>query len=337
MPVTIDIGAVAKGAVRGEGARVWRSLDELAGNPDFAGELARRLPRFSEWFELDRREFLRLMGASLALAGVGACSREPQEKIVPYVTAPPGASAGEPRYFATAATLGGFATGVLVESHLGRPTKIEGNPSHPASLGGTDVFAQASVLDLWDPDRSQTVTYSGQPGTWEAFGTALQGRMMALGANQGKGLRVLTETVTSPTLAAQLQTLLRRFPNARWHQYEPINRDPVYDGTRLAFGQALDVWHRYDRARTIVSLDADPLVWLALIALLLLTMGSAYLRLGWANGAINLAIALVKALLVMIFFMHLRSSDHLLRIVAAAGFFWLALLVGLAFTDVGVR
>ena len=212
-------------------------------------------PRLADRFAFDRREFLKLMGASLSLAGIGACSREPQEKIIPYVTA--GAAIGEPRYFATAATLGGFATGVLVESNFGRPTKIEGNPSHPASLGGTDVFAQASVLDLWDPDRSQTVTHRGQAGTWEAFGTAMLSQARELSGNQGKGLRILTETVTSPTLAAQLQALLRRFPNARWHQYEPINRDNIYEGTRLAFGQPLDVCHRYERARTIVSLDAD--------------------------------------------------------------------------------
>ena len=112
---------------------------------------------------------------------------------------------------------------------------------HPASLGGTDVFAQASVLDLWDPDRSQTVTQRGQADTWEAFATTMQNRMRSLGANHGKGLRILTETVTSPTLAAQLQAMLRRLPNARWHKYEPINRDAIYDGTRLAFGQALDV------------------------------------------------------------------------------------------------
>jgi len=255
--VTIDTEALHRGEAGTEGARLWRSLDELPATADFARELARRFPHFVPRFESDRREFLKLMGASLALAGLGACSREPQEKIVPYVSAPPGAATGEPRYFATAATLGGFATGILVESHLGRPTKIECNPAHPASLGGTDVFTQASVLDLWDPDRSQTVTHKAQPGTWEAVVTAVRARMTALEANQGEGLRILTETVTSPTLAAQLRDLLRRLPRARWHQYDPINRDAVYDGTRLAFGQALDVCQRYQQARTILSLDAD--------------------------------------------------------------------------------
>src|SRR6185437_8003246 len=149
------------------------------------------------------------------------------------------------------------ALGVLVESNMGRPTKVEGNPLHPASLGSTDVYAQASVLDLWDPDRAQAVTHRGEPGTWDEFAAALQARMAKLAQRQGDGLRVLTETVTSPTLAAQLQALLARYPKAQWHQYDPVNRDNVYDGTRIAFGEALDVRHRFDRAQAVLSLDAD--------------------------------------------------------------------------------
>ncbi|MEP7097283.1 MAG: TAT-variant-translocated molybdopterin oxidoreductase [Dokdonella sp.] len=239
------------------GATMWRSLDEIGETSAFGDYLTQQFPRFANQFQVDRREFLKLMSASLALAGLGACTREPQEKILPYVKAPQGAVAGEPRFFATATTLGGFAMGVLVESNMGRPTKVEGNPMHPASLGSTDTLTQASVLGLWDPDRSQVVTRKGQISTWENFSSALGRQLIGLARKQGEGLRILTETVTSPTLAAQLQALLARYPKAQWHQYDPINRDNVYDGTRMAFGEALDVRYRLDKARTILSLDAD--------------------------------------------------------------------------------
>ena len=172
--------------------------------------------------EVNRREFLRLMSASLALAGAGACTRQPPEAIVPYARAPEeGIVPGEPLFFATAMPLAGAATGLLVESHMGRPTKVEGNPDHPASLGATDVYAQASILSLYDPDRSQAVLKDGQPTKWEDFVTALDGALTAQRGKGGAGLRILTETVTSPTLIAQMQTLIQQFPQARWYQYEP--------------------------------------------------------------------------------------------------------------------
>jgi len=207
--------------------------------------------------DVDRRRFLKQMSASLALAGLGGCTREPQEPILPYVAAPRGQVAGEPRFYATAVSHGGCALGILVETNMGRPTKVEGNPNHPASLGSTDVFAQAAVLDLWDPDRSQAVTYRGEISTWDAFAAALQRRLRTLAQRRGEGLRILTETVTSPTLAAQLAALPGRFPKAQWHQYDPVNRDPAYEGTRRAFGVPLETLHRFDRARCVLSLDAD--------------------------------------------------------------------------------
>jgi Fe-S-cluster-containing dehydrogenase component len=236
---------------------MWRSLEALAQDDTLGAYLAAQLPRYAARYDADRRRFLKLMSASLALAGLAGCTREPQEKILPYVDAPQGQVAGEPRYYATAQSTGGYAIGVLVESQMGRPTKIEGNPLHPASLGSTDVYAQASVLELWDPDRSQAVTHGGDVSTWEAFDAALQPQLRAAALKQGDGLRILTETVTSPTLAAQMQALLARYPKAQWHQYDPINRDSVYDGTRIAFGEPLDVRHRFDRAQTVLSLDAD--------------------------------------------------------------------------------
>jgi Fe-S-cluster-containing dehydrogenase component len=236
---------------------MWRSLDELTHDAMLRDDLARRFPAWQMLYDADRRRFLKLMSASLALAGLAGCTREPQEKILPYVDAPPGQVAGEPRFYATAHVVGGFAMGVLVESNMGRPTKIEGNAQHPASLGSTDVFAQASVLELWDPDRSQTVVHRGIVSTWEAFAAALSRRLHDLDARHGDGLRMLTETVTSPTLAAHLQRLVARYPKARWHQYEPINRDNVYEGTRRAFGTPLEVRHHFDRADVVLSLDAD--------------------------------------------------------------------------------
>ena len=192
-------------------SRPWRSLEELAGTAEFRELLAREFPsQLAQWDDpVGRRNFLKLMAASLALAGVTGCTQAPDEKIVPYVRAPEEMVPGRPLSFATALTRGGFALGVLVESHLGRPTKIEGNPQHPLSLGATDAYAQASILDLYDPDRSQTVRQRGTIDTWDRFLTAMSVDAAALKGRRGAGLRILTETVTSPTLTAQLSTPFR--------------------------------------------------------------------------------------------------------------------------------
>ena len=237
----------------------WRSLEELADTEEFQHWLHREFPEQASEFAdpVGRRQFLRLMGASLALAGVTACTKQPAEAIVPYVRPPENFVPGKPQLFATAVTLGGIATGVLVESHEGRPTKVEGNPEHPASLGATDLFAQASVLSLYDPDRSQTLSYRGDIRTWSAFLGALRGVLESARAARGAGLRILTETCTSPTLARQLREFLTEFPAARWHQYEPAGRDQVRAGARLAFGSVVDTRYAVDKASVIVSLDAD--------------------------------------------------------------------------------
>jgi molybdopterin-containing oxidoreductase family iron-sulfur binding subunit len=154
-------------------------------------------------------------------------------------------------------TLGGFATGLLVLSHDGRPTKIEGNPDHPTSLGATSVFHQASLLDLYDPDRSQAVLLNSRITSWESFLGSIHPAVQSQHARRGAGLRILTETVTSPTLHAQLQTLLQRFPEAHWHQFEPLNRDNLRAGAELAFGQVLEPAYHFDKAQVILSLDSD--------------------------------------------------------------------------------
>jgi Fe-S-cluster-containing dehydrogenase component len=240
-----------------ESAPLWRSLEELPGRSASGNDRREPSSASPDCPTLDRRQFLRLTAASLSLAGAGACSRAPQQMIVPYVHAPPQLVAGDPLYFATAVNLGGAAQGLLVKSNYGRPTKIEGNPSHPGSLGATDIFAQAAVLDLWDPDRAQAVLHLGQVSTWDGFVEALSARISRLSVNAGSGLRVLTESVTSPTLAGQLHALLERFSGARWHQYQPINRDHAIEGSRLAFGDVLEARYHYDQARVVLSLDCD--------------------------------------------------------------------------------
>jgi len=209
---------------------------------------------------LSRRRFIELLGASLALAGASACA-PPRDRIVPYVRPPQAGSGGSiaPLFFATAHVLGGYADGVLVESHMGRPTKVEGNPQHLSSLGGTDAFAQASVLGLYDPNRSQAITFRGQIRTWEDLVRALSTALGPLRANAGQGLRILSESTTSPSLAAQLQQLVAELPNARWHRWQAVNRDNALAGAQLAFGQALETRYHLDVADVVLTLDADPL------------------------------------------------------------------------------
>jgi len=251
--------ATAHDAAEKTGPEYWRSLEELAGTDEFQQALHREFPKgASEWVDsVSRRGFLKVMGASLGLAGMTGCVRLPLEPIVPYVRQPENVIPGRPMYYATAVTLGGYASPVLVESHLGRPTKIEGNDLHPASLGGTDIFTQASILGLYDPDRSQTVMSMGDVRSWQAFLGAIRGPLSAQKALQGAGIRILTPTISSPTLADQLRNFLKIYPQAKWHVYEPVNRDNVLEGAKLAFGQPVETRYDLSKADVIVSLDAD--------------------------------------------------------------------------------
>jgi len=254
-----DGAAIRQRLAHRSGQEFWRSLEELAQTDDFQWFLDNEFPRqASGWRSaVDRRQFLQLMGASLALAGLSACTRQPAEKIVPYVRQPEEIVPGRPLFFATALPLGGVVNGVLVESHMGRPTKVEGNPEHPASLGATDAFSQASVLTLYDPDRSQVISNVGEIRPWSALVAAIRGALEGQREQGGAGLRVLTETITSPTLADQLRSLQAAFPAAQWHQYEPVNRDNVLAGARAAFGEDVDTRYRFDQADVVLSLDAD--------------------------------------------------------------------------------
>jgi MoCo/4Fe-4S cofactor protein with predicted Tat translocation signal len=242
-----------------KGPRYWRTLEELSQSEGFDELMQREFPRqASEWLDpVSRRGFLKLMGASMALAGMTACTRQPLESIVPYVRQPEDLVLGKPLYFATAIPLGGIAAPVLVKSNEGRPTKVEGNPEHPASLGAADVFAQAAVLSLYDPDRAQTLSYLGEERSWGAFLGALQGPLATQKALKGASLRLLTETVTSPTLAAQIKALLAIYPQAKWHQWEPVNRDDARAGALAAFGEPVDAQYKLENADVILALDAD--------------------------------------------------------------------------------
>lgn len=241
------------------GQQYWRSLDELADSNEFRDLLHREFPESaSEWTDgASRRTFLKLMGASLAFGGLTGCTIQPEEKIVPWVRAPENALPGKALHYATAATVGGVGVGLLAESHMGRPTKLDGNPSHPGSLGASHPSVQAAILDLYDPDRSQTVRNAGRISTWGGFVEGIAPALSAAQAAKGDGLRILTGSVTSPTLGAQLQDILRAMPAARWHQYDPAHGDGADDGSRQAFGESVNTYFDMAKADVVFSLDAD--------------------------------------------------------------------------------
>jgi Fe-S-cluster-containing dehydrogenase component len=203
-----------------------------------------------------RRDALRLLAAGVT-SGLAACGR-PDQEIVPYIRMPEGIVPGEPLKFASALPLSGYGRGVVVTSIDGRPIKVEGNPRHPASLGATDVFAEAAVLSLYDPDRSRTALKAGEIVSWESVRQAIVAETARWRGNAGAGLRLLTGRVTSPTLARQIEDLLATYPGARWHAYEPAD-DAARDGANLAFGRPLQTLAHLDRAGVVLTLDADPI------------------------------------------------------------------------------
>jgi MoCo/4Fe-4S cofactor protein with predicted Tat translocation signal len=255
----LDLAAVREKLREKSGKQYWRTLEELADDPHFTDLLHREFPRHaSEWDDaVDRRDFLKLMGASLALAGLTGCGLPDQTHIVPYVKQPDGVVLGRPNFFATAMPFGADAVGVLVESHEGRPTKIEGNPDHPSSLGSTSAIVQASILNLYDPDRAQTTMYTGEIRSWSAFLDAAPVMTANVKATNGAGFRILTGTVTSPTLAWQIKKLLAQYPQAKWHQWEPAACDGAKEGDKLAFGRYVNTVYVPGKANVILSLDAD--------------------------------------------------------------------------------
>ena len=255
----VDVSALRKPAGNGETPRFWRGLDELADTPEFRDHKENEFPHGANDpdAKLDRRDLLKVMAASAAFAGLSGCTKLPTQKIVPYVRQPEEIIPGKPLFYATAVTLGGVATGVLVESHMARPTKVEGNPDHPGSLGATDAFSQASILSLYDPDRSQAEIHDGRIGSLAEFQNELSAALAAEKGSGGSGVRLLTPTITSPTLGDQISTFLKAYPSAKWVQYESVTRDNVREGAKLAFGEYVNTVHRVDQADVIVTLDSD--------------------------------------------------------------------------------
>jgi molybdopterin-containing oxidoreductase family iron-sulfur binding subunit len=239
-----------------------QAMEDLLARGGFDETLLQNFPQMAlamQRNQIDRRTFLKIAGASLALAGIGlsGCApvAPPDGKILPYASLPENVIPGKPDYFASAMVLGGYATGLLIKANEGRPTRIEGNPRHPASLGGSDLFTQASILDMYNPARSTRVLRQNTGTTWEDFLAALDAEIAKAG--QGAGLRILTETVTSPTFASQAAALLQQYPSAKWVQYEPVSQDNVLAGAQLAFGVAVNTVYSFDKAKVVVALDAD--------------------------------------------------------------------------------
>jgi len=260
---SIDLARARAKLAGPDAPRFWQSLEELSDTKSFRNFLENEFPANADSprssFAVDRRDVLKLVAASATMAGLSACTKLPPEKIVPYAHPPEEIIPGRPLFYATSFPDHGVSTGVLVESHMGRPTKIEGNPEHPGSLGGTSVFMQASILSMYDPDRSQSVLREGRVSTWDDFAAAM-GNARTRFLPTGAGVRILTPTVTSSTLAAQIETLLKQFPQAKWHQWEPCGEHGAREGARLAFGRPVNTIYHFEQADVVVSLDADFLV-----------------------------------------------------------------------------
>ncbi len=253
-PKNLSIEEIRARLEGSKGQEYWRGLDELANTDEFQTFMQKEFPRQAAPLEasLERRDFLKLLGASLALAGLSACARPPlpNEKIVPYVQAPEEIVPGRPLHFATAITEGGYAEGLIAESHQGRPTKVDGNPDHPGSLGATTATTQATVLTLYDPERSQAILNNGSVSSWGDFAGSLD-------LGDGSRAAILTETVTSPTTKRQLDELLAANPGLAWHQYDPLHSDSTVLGARAAFGRDVTVVPNFENADVVVSIDAD--------------------------------------------------------------------------------
>ena len=240
-----------------KGKLYWKTFNELTDTPEFKSWVDEEFPNRASLMTVDRRKFLTISGAAFALAGLSGCRLLPQMKAVPYVRNPEEMIPGKAMMFTSTLMRAGYGFGVLVESHEGRPTKIEGNPNHPASLGATDVWAQAEILAMYDPDRAQTVKTNDEGSSWDEYLNAAHDAMKAANADGGAGLAFVSETITSPTLRAQRARLLAKYPNTTWVEYEPATRDNVYQGTKLAFGKPLSPVYHLDKAKVVVSLDSD--------------------------------------------------------------------------------
>lgn len=255
----IDMELVRQKLEGTTGKQYWRSLEEVAETPEFEAWLEDEFPNRRSIVDINRRSFIKFMGASFALAGLSGCRslRLPSEKLVPYVNVPDGMTPGKPMHFATVFAHNGSALGLLVESHEGRPTKIEGNPSHPESKGATDHFAQAELLTLYDPDRLRTVRKSNMISTWDLFLSAARAAMDEEKATGGAGLFILTSGANSPTVERLLAKIKTNFPNSTRADFEVVNNSAELQGTTMALGTPACAKYSLENAKVILSLDAD--------------------------------------------------------------------------------
>ncbi len=241
------------------GPKYWRSLDELAATPGFQAQLAREFPEGSSSIDgVDRRQFTKIMAASFALGGLGlAGCRRPERYVLPFGQSVEGLIPGMPLYFATAMPRRNSALPLLAETHQGRPTKLEGNPTYAPHGGASSLVAQASVLDLYDPDRATQHTVHGQPVTSAQVAALLARVGQTAAAANGEGLAVLAEESSSPTRARLLARLRQKFPRAIWAEYEPVRDEPPLAAARACFGRDVKPLYQFAKAKRIVSLDAD--------------------------------------------------------------------------------
>jgi molybdopterin-containing oxidoreductase family iron-sulfur binding subunit len=241
------------------GRTYWRNLEELAQSAEFSEIVQREMPRFRDAVDkFDRRRFLQLMAASMALGGLSACGTEPNvRQLLPYVREPDNVVPGRNRYYASAMTQDGYGTGVLMAHQMARPIKVEGNPDHPASLGAASAIMQASILEFYDPRRAQLAVGNGEIATWEGFVAALHARRNALAARKGEGLRILTGATSSPSLVAQLASLQQHFPGMRWHQWEPLHRDNELAAATASFGRPVERTSDLGAADRILAIESD--------------------------------------------------------------------------------
>ncbi|HZS56842.1 MAG TPA: TAT-variant-translocated molybdopterin oxidoreductase [Bryobacteraceae bacterium] len=254
-----DLQALREKLAAGRGPAFWRTLDEAAESEELREYVEQEFPGLSGQIPqgVDRRSLLKVMAASLAMAGAAACTKQPKELIVPYVRQPENIIPGLPLFYATAMPTAGYARGVLVESHLNRPTKVEGNPDHPASLGSTTIFEQGSVLNLYDPDRAEIVMREGSISNWPTFTGEFSTAAQGIVSRKGEGLAILSGATTSPTLINQMSTLLAQNPGAKWYIHEPSVNPAIRSAAKKIAGKNAFVAYDFSQADVIVSLESD--------------------------------------------------------------------------------
>lgn len=250
----LSLKDLSQGLLGAKRKEYWRSLDQLAQTDEFNKWIEDEFPERKSLLDVDRRQFVKLMGASMLMASLAGCRNLPQEKIVPYVKAPEGSVPGISEFYATSLTIGGYGFGALVESRSGRPGKVDGHPAHPATMGASDHLMQAALFDMYDPDRMQSVEENDLVSNWETFANAIRAK---IAESNGSKVRFLTGTVTSPTLTRLIGDFLSKHPGAKWHSYDPFGEDNLIAGSKMAFGQALQPVYMLDKADVVLSLDGD--------------------------------------------------------------------------------